>query len=68
MLMSGILALCGLVVVAAIVLPVFGPRVAAGAGVAVVTAIAVLCYLVCIPRALARPSGRDVQGGSERGH
>ena len=68
MFMSGIIALCGLVVVAAVILPVFGPRVAAVAGVAVVTAIVLLCYLVCIPRAFARTILRDFQGGSDRDH
>ena len=39
MFMGGIIALCGLVVVAAVILPVFGPRVAAVAGVYLLVAL-----------------------------
>ena len=67
--MSGLIALCGLVVVALLVLPVFGPRVAAMTAVIVVVAIAFACYLICIPRAFARtPALRRAQGEPERDH
>ena len=52
--MSGIIALCALVVVAVLVLPVFGPRVAAMTAVIGAVAIVLVCDLICIPRALAR--------------
>lgn len=51
MFMSGLLALCTLLVVAVIVLPLFGPRVAATTAVSLVLGIMVVCYFICVPRA-----------------
>ncbi len=59
MMMSGLIALCVLLAVAVVVMPLFGPRVAAVTAVALVTAISVVCYLLCVPRqsrALTEPS------------
>ncbi len=53
MMLSAVLALCVLVVVAALVLPLFGPRVAAISAVGAVGAILVICYLICVPQALS---------------
>ncbi len=52
MMMSGLLALCVLLAVAILVLPLFGPRVAAATAVGVVLLIFIICYLICIPRVL----------------
>lgn len=52
MLMSALLALCALVVVAVLVLPLFGPRVAAMTAVSVVLGIVVVCHLICVPRVM----------------
>ncbi len=53
MMMSALLALCALTVVAVLVLPFLGPRVAAGTAVVLVGGIILVCYLICVPRALA---------------
>jgi len=66
--MSGLIALCGLAVVALLVLPAFGSRVAAMTAVIVVVAVVLACYLVCIPRAFARTAPPGVRGGPERDH
>jgi len=66
--MSGLIALCGLAVVALLVLPFLGPRVAAMTAVIVVVAIVFVCYLVCLPRAFARATFHGAQGGRERDH
>ncbi len=50
MMMSGLIALCALVAVAVVVLPLFGPRVASVTAVALITGIVVSCYLLCVPR------------------
>ncbi len=50
MMMSGLIALCVLLAVAAVVLPLFGPRVASVTAVALVMGIVVICYLLCVPR------------------
>jgi len=68
MMMSGIIALCALVVVAAVILPVFGPRVAAIAAVIVVAGIVLGCFLICVPRAFARNTLYGHRGGTERDH
>jgi len=68
MLMSGIIALCALVVVAAVILPVFGPRVAATSAVVVAGAIVLACFLICIPRAFPRNTLHGRRGGTERDH
>lgn len=56
MAMSGLLALCVLAVVALLVLPLFGPRIAAVTAVTLVVGILTLCYFVCVSRSL--PHGR----------
>lgn len=48
MMMSGLLALCTVLVVGALVLPIFGPRVAAISAVTLVLGIVVICYMVCV--------------------
>lgn len=62
MMMSGFLALCALVVVAVLIPPIFGAQVAGLTAVVAVTGIVLVCYLVCVPRALARLRGfpRDI--------
>jgi hypothetical protein len=62
MMMSGLIALCALVVVAVLVLPLFGPRIAAVTAVSLVVGIVIVCYLVCAPRALARRPGAHQSG------
>ena len=52
MMMSGLVALCALLAVGLLVLPLFGPRVAALTAVGVVLLIFIICYLICIPRVL----------------
>ena len=54
MMMSLMLALCAVLVVAVLVLPLFGLRVAAVTAVATVLGIVVVCYLVCVTRATGR--------------
>lgn len=66
MMMSGLIALCALIVVGVLVLPIFGPRVAAVTAVVLVSAIVLACYLICIPRALARAESTHLYGGSQR--
>jgi|GEM_PF-6657086 len=66
MMMSGLIALCALVVVGVLVLPVFGPRVAAVTAVVVVTTIVLICYLICVPRAAMRPAMTNYRGGTHR--
>ena len=68
MLLSGIVALCGLLAVGVLVLPFFGPRVAAVTAVAVVLGIFAACYVICIPGAFRRGWGADPAGrGSHPG-
>lgn len=54
MIMSGIIALCALIVVAMWIMPIFGPRVTAITAVIVVAGIVLACFLICVPRAFAR--------------
>ena len=68
MMMSGIVALCALVAVALLILPVFGPRAAAVTAIIVVGAIVLFCYLICVPRAFARNTLYGHRGGTERDH
>lgn len=68
MMMSGLIALCVLLAVALIVLPLFGPRVAAITALAAVLGIFTICYIICVPRAFLRrtpagPAGRNVHRG-----
>jgi hypothetical protein len=62
MMMSLMLALCAVLVVAVLVLPRFGLRVAAVTAVATILGIVMLCYLVCVTRATGRtrPRVRDL--------
>ncbi|HEY6103932.1 MAG TPA: hypothetical protein VI007_11990 [bacterium] len=64
--MSGIIALCALVAVAAVVLPLFGPRVAAFSAVVVVAGIVFACFLICVPSASTRSTRHGLRGGPER--
>jgi len=66
MLMSGLIALCALIVVAVIVLPVFGPRVAAVTAGVLVSAIVLVCYLICVPGALESSASSRLRGGPRR--
>lgn len=66
MMMSGLIALCALIVVGGLVLPIFGPRVAAITAVAVVSIIVVICYFICIPRAVAWLASDHLHGGTRR--
>lgn len=66
MMMSGLIALCALIVVGVLVLPIFGARVAAVTAVVLVSAIVLVCYLICIPRVLVRTESTRLQGGSRR--
>jgi len=50
MMMSVALSLCTLLVIAVLVLPVFGPRVAAVTAASAVLGILIVCYLVCVTR------------------
>ena len=50
MMMSVALSLCTLLLVAVLVLPVFGPRVAALTAASVVLGIVAICYVVCVTR------------------
>lgn len=54
MTMSAALSLCTLLLVAVLVLPVFGPRVAAVTAASVVLGIFTLCYFVCATRVAMR--------------
>jgi hypothetical protein len=58
MMISLMLALCAVLVVAVLVLPLFGLRVAAVTAAATVLGIVVVCYLVCITRAAGRERRR----------
>ena len=62
MMMSLMLALCAVLVVAVLVLPRFGLRVAAVTAVATILGIVMICYLACVRRATARkrPRVRDL--------
>lgn len=66
MMMSGLIALCALIVVGVLILPIFGPRVAAITAVTLVSGIILVCYLICIPRAFVRPMSDHLHGGSHR--
>ncbi len=66
--MSGIVALCALVVVGVLIIPLFGPRVAAMTAVIVVGAIVLFCYVICVPRAFARIALHSNRGGTDRDH
>lgn len=55
MLMSGLIAMCVLVAIAVVILPLFGPRVAGTSALLSVLAIAIVCYFVCVPRASGAP-------------
>lgn len=66
MMMSGLIALCALIVVGVLVLPIFGPRVAVVTAAVLVSVIVLACYLICIPRALARAESTHLHGGSRR--
>ncbi len=66
MMMSALIALCALIVVAVLILPIFGPRVATITAVALVSFIVLACYLICVPRALARPAPHHLHGGTRR--
>jgi uncharacterized membrane protein YkgB len=68
MLMSGIIGLCTLVVVAAVIMPLFGPRVAAVTAVVVVAGIVLGCFLICVPRAFARNTLHGHRRGTQRDH
>ena len=50
MMMSVALSLCTLLLIAVLVLPVFGPRVAALTAASVVLGIVAICYVVCVTR------------------
>jgi len=68
MMMSGLIALCVLLAVALVVLPLFGARVAVITAVTAVLGILVICYIICVPRAFLRrtpatPAGRHVHRG-----
>ena len=68
MLLSGLIALCALLAVGVLVLPLFGPRVAAVTAVAMVLGIFAACYVICIPGAFRRWWGADPAGqGSHPG-
>ena len=58
MMMSLMLALCAVLLVAVLVLPLFGLRVAVVTAVATVLGIVVVCYLVCVTRATGRKRPR----------
>jgi hypothetical protein len=62
MMTSLMLALCAVLVVAVLVLPQFGLRVAAVTAMATILGIVMICYLACITRATAhkRPRVRDL--------
>lgn len=62
MLLSGIVALCALLAVGVLVLPLFGPRIAAVTALAAVLGIFAACYVICIPGALRRISRVDLPG------
>ena len=71
MMMSAALSLCTLLFIAVLVLPVFGPRVAALTAAAVVLGIVATCYVVCVTRVTKRgdatnrwPGAVWSQGGS----
>ncbi|MDR7451325.1 MAG: hypothetical protein QN141_05280 [Armatimonadota bacterium] len=66
MMMSGLIALCALTAVGVLILPIFGPRVAAVTAVVLVSAIVLVCYLICVPRALAGAASPHRRGGSRR--
>ena len=50
MMMSVLLSLCAVVLVAVLVLPLFGLRVAALTMAATVLGVVIICYLVCVTR------------------
>jgi hypothetical protein len=52
--MSAALSVCMLLLVAVLVVPVFGPRVAALTAALAVLSIFLLCYLVCVTRGTTR--------------
>ena len=62
MMMSLMLALCAVLVVAVLVLPRFGLRVATVTAVATILGIVMICCLVCVTRATGRkrPRVRDL--------
>lgn len=71
MMMSGLIALCVLVALGLVVLPLFGAHVAAITALAAVLGIFTICYIICVPRALLRrthatPAGSYVHRGIHR--
>lgn len=48
MMMGGLIALCALVVVGVLVLPFFGPQIAAATAVVLVATIILICYGICV--------------------
>ncbi|MDR7539809.1 MAG: hypothetical protein QN152_09830, partial [Armatimonadota bacterium] len=68
MMMSGLIALCVLLAVALVVLPLFGARVAVVTAVTAVLGILVMCYIICVSRVFLRNTpaghaGRHVHRG-----
>lgn len=47
--MSALLALCALILVGVLILPLFGSTAALIAGAALILAILAICYLICVP-------------------
>ena len=57
--MSVALSLCTLLVIALILLPLFGPQIAALTAATAVLAIVIVCYLVCVTRVTNRGDVHD---------